>query len=776
MRLTLRTLLAWMDGVVLPADDQQQLGEKVEASPVARDLVKRIRDAIHNPRLSAPRIEGRGLGLDANSVAEFLDNTLPGERLEAFERICLESEIHLAEVAACHGLLSELSKDSSILKPLDAATRRRLLDSMQHRIGVAASAGSTPVPPGHRPFEAPRYAPLETSGGAISPLPAPRSTPWTAWIAALAALALLVLLGAVFANSAGMFRTRPSDLLAGQDVKGGLGPAADNPAVPLLPAPAEPDEATVSTDHGVALEPPAADAAAIAMVALPPVAAPLEALADAGDVASPAPEIVPDADPRQAPAADVAADPAAAVATGPRKVPAGEALAIAAGVRPARPSPAGPVAAGAAGIAAVEEAALIQDAFAAEVGLEAAGEPAVGHSLGLVAGDGIVLRRVSDNGGARGGPGGPDGVWAPIGAGAALGEREELIVPPGFHPQLIVGGLSLRLLPRSMVVLWRDDDGTPRVEVVFGRMVARGGAEDRLGITAGGLLGVVSGGLDGGMAVAVDFERHPGDDPAAVPTRASVTAIGKPLHWEAREAGVAATDLAVKSSLCWDSAGDGPAITPPVRLLWWVTSADRIEPLERGACETLVTRLAALPAARDSAVGLLEVLQSMALDRRAENRMLAATTQTLLGNDAAAVELLSAEAPGKRLEGRQWLALEAATMPLGLSRGPVAAERVRRTWEEKGPAGKAERITAMARGLTDAELAAGADKALVEALSDADLVVRRYAIKCLIDIVQPSAFDRQRYRPDGLEETRREGVGWWRNLLEKGRVRRAPPG
>ena len=42
MRLTLRTLLAWLDGV-LPAEEQRELGEKVAAHQVATHLADRIR-------------------------------------------------------------------------------------------------------------------------------------------------------------------------------------------------------------------------------------------------------------------------------------------------------------------------------------------------------------------------------------------------------------------------------------------------------------------------------------------------------------------------------------------------------------------------------------------------------------------------------------------------------------------------------------------------------------------------------------------------------------
>ena len=75
-------------------------------------------------------------------------------------------------------------------------------------------------------------------------------------------------------------------------------------------------------------------------------------------------------------------------------------------------------------------------------------------------------------------------------------------------------------------------------------------------------------------------------------------------------------------------------------------------------------------------------------------------------------------------------------------------------------------------GVTDEELAAGADRAIVEALDDPDLIVRRYASKALVEITQASAVDRARYRPDGLADMRREGVLWWRSQLEKGLIRR----
>ncbi|HYV38116.1 MAG TPA: hypothetical protein VE988_20690 [Gemmataceae bacterium] len=117
MRLTLRTLLAYLDDTLEPAE-AKLIGQKVAESDTARELIARIREVTRRRRITTPAASANDkAGPTENEIAEYLDNELTPERLAEVEQLALASDVHLAEIAACHQILTVVLGEPAVVPP-----------------------------------------------------------------------------------------------------------------------------------------------------------------------------------------------------------------------------------------------------------------------------------------------------------------------------------------------------------------------------------------------------------------------------------------------------------------------------------------------------------------------------------------------------------------------------------------------------------------------------------------------------------------------------------
>lgn len=133
MRLTLRTLLAYLDDTLDPVQ-ARQIGDKVAESTVAQELIEKIRRVARKRGITIPTATGPE-SADPNLVAEYLDNDLAPDKVNEIEEQALHSDVHLAEIAACHQLLTLIMTEPAKVPPM---SRQRMYNLVK---GPEADAG-----------------------------------------------------------------------------------------------------------------------------------------------------------------------------------------------------------------------------------------------------------------------------------------------------------------------------------------------------------------------------------------------------------------------------------------------------------------------------------------------------------------------------------------------------------------------------------------------------------------------------------------------------------
>lgn len=144
IRLTLRTLLAYLDDT-LPAADARVIGEKLGESPQAQELVDRIRKVTRKRSLSTPPGGADAGAADPNVVAAYLSDDLTTDQVTEFEKTALQSDVLLADAAACHQILTLVLSEQLRVPP---TAYRRMYGLVKGREAIPGRAPGRTIPIG----------------------------------------------------------------------------------------------------------------------------------------------------------------------------------------------------------------------------------------------------------------------------------------------------------------------------------------------------------------------------------------------------------------------------------------------------------------------------------------------------------------------------------------------------------------------------------------------------------------------------------------------------
>ena len=767
MRLTLRAMLAYIDDILEP-EDAQEISKKIEESEFATNLLHRARDVMRRLRLAAPSVTDRGPGLDPNTVAEYLDNTLPGDRVPDFEKICLDSDVQLAEVASCHQILTLVLGEPVEIDP----NSRQRMYQLPELLAAQAKASSE--------------APATTAKGAETTVakaeddhaayrgktPVPdylrdpprrnRTLPTVATIV-LAVVLLLALLAAFGQFEGGSALAR---LLGRKTAAPQIARIEPLPAAAAAPAAgdsgskakaAEPQPTDVSTKPAVSAPgvPAPQPSAPPLTPAVPPSAAPKTAAALAGDAAPPLAKSV-DVVPKPAVSAVVSSS-----AGGNPAVP----LAATPGLQTPLLAPSPPAAA-AAPVTAVPPAAAeagptpgTDDSSSRRVAMTGSRRPPRPHPdepgfdvaplpperLGRYISDKQVFLQFDELSNA----------WRRVPAQGLLVSAQPLMAPPAFQSILalsagttvhLMGGTEIELLPS-------DAQGISGLNIYFGRLVIRPMVETkpRLRLQVGhrqGLLTFKNG--ESAVAVSVARVRDPGVNPELQPgpLAADFYTLSGEVTWE--EPGQPPVAIPAPSRIALEKQPLSP--TAIQELPKWITT-DETSFLDRKAVPVLEQAIQV-----DRPVAL--TLRELAEHRQKEVVWLAIRSLGYIGQFEPMVAVLNMPD-----QSRIWDDY-VVQLQMALDRGPETAARVRLALEKRYPQDPGS-LYRMLWGYDAKDLQNGQAAGMVDYLDRDPLVFRVLAFYNLEKLTGARFF----YRPEYPANKRVSGINKFRDRLQASVVR-----
>ncbi len=244
MRLTLRTLLAWLDDTLSPAE-VHEIGKQVAESTFAQELKDRIHLVSRQRRLTIPPSDGPE-ATDPNLVAAYLDNELAPEHVADFEKVCLTSDVNLAEVASVHQILSLIGQKAKV----PAEARHRMYNLVKGRETVAVDSPRAP--------KRTEPAPSTKSVKPWVAAPTPDRSSWDRYLIPLGVVALLMVLSWSAWMSISPTGSQARAYRRGQVALGPTkAPAQPEPAPPagsspaVVPTPEAPGSAEAAENDGV---------------------------------------------------------------------------------------------------------------------------------------------------------------------------------------------------------------------------------------------------------------------------------------------------------------------------------------------------------------------------------------------------------------------------------------------------------------------------------------------------------------------------------------------